>query len=75
MNMLGGDAVVSSGRATLMRRKDGKFILYLPKDFCEDSKFPFQNFGPGKRTSRDGVIYTKVTFELGRIIVEPWVED
>jgi len=23
-------------------RKDGKFLIYLPKDLCEDSLFPFK---------------------------------
>jgi len=33
--------MVDTGRARLFRRKDGKFLIYLPKDFCEDSQFPF----------------------------------
>ncbi len=31
--------MVSSGKGRLIRRKDGKFLIYLPKDLAEDSIF------------------------------------
>ncbi|MDI6690605.1 MAG: hypothetical protein QME50_01905 [Candidatus Bathyarchaeota archaeon] len=31
--------MVSEGRGRLFRRKDGKFLIYLPKDLAEDSMF------------------------------------
>jgi hypothetical protein len=34
--------MVSEGLGRLFKRKDGKFLLYLPKDLCEDSMFPFK---------------------------------
>jgi len=34
--------LVSSGRGRLFRRKDGKYLIYLPKDLAEDSMFPFK---------------------------------
>jgi len=34
--------MVSEGRGRLFRRKDDKYLIYLPKDFAEDSMFPFK---------------------------------
>jgi len=34
--------VVSEARGSLFRRKDGKYLIYLPKDLAEDSMFPFK---------------------------------
>jgi len=34
--------MVSEGRGRLFRRKDGKFLIYVPKDLAEDSMFPFK---------------------------------
>jgi hypothetical protein len=34
--------VVSEGKARLFKRKDGKYMIYLPKDFAEDSMFPIK---------------------------------
>jgi len=34
--------LVSSGRGRLFRRKDGKYLIYLPKSLAEDSMFPFK---------------------------------
>jgi hypothetical protein len=59
--------MVSGGRGRLFRRKDGKYLIYLPKDFAEDSMFPFKNIES---------IFVKVGFELGdnKLIVEKWKE-
>lgn len=35
--------MVATGRARLFRRKDNKYLIYLPKDMCEDSQFPCVN--------------------------------
>lgn len=35
--------MVNEGKGRLFRRKDGKFLIYLPKDLCEDSAFPFKD--------------------------------
>lgn len=51
--------MVNEGRGRLFRRKDGKFLLYLPKDFCEDSMFPF------KLSNLIDSIYVKVSFKKG----------
>ena len=59
--------MVSEGRGRLFRRKDGKYLVYLPKDLAEDSMFPFK--GGDK-------IFVKVSFELGdgKLLVEKWKE-
>lgn len=59
--------MVNEGRGRLFRRKDGKSLIYLPKDLAEDSMFPF-------RTADS--IYVKVSFKLGddKVIVEKWKE-
>lgn len=45
------------GKARLFRRADGKYMVYIPVDFAEDSAFPFKNWqptrsGPGKRSAK-----------------------
>jgi len=65
--------MVSIGKARLYRRKDGKYLIYLSKDFAEDTAFPFKG---------SDSIFLKATFEVyhpgqspGRIILEPWKEQ
>jgi hypothetical protein len=57
--------LVSEGRGRLFRRKDGKYLIYLPKDLAEDSMFPFKGAAS---------IFVKVGFKLGgdKILVEKW---
>jgi hypothetical protein len=59
--------MVSEGRGRLFRRKDGKYLVYLPKDLAEDSMFPFKEADS---------IFVKVSFKLGEssIAVEKWAE-
>ncbi|MEM3442389.1 MAG: hypothetical protein QW667_01295 [Candidatus Bathyarchaeia archaeon] len=59
--------MVNEGRGRLFRRKDGKYLIYLPKDFAEDSMFPFKGADS---------IFVKVSFKLGdnKLIVEKWTE-
>ncbi len=59
--------MVSEGRGRLFRRKDGKFLIYLPKDLAEDSMFPFKG---------SDSIFVKVSFKLGddKLIIEKWKE-
>jgi hypothetical protein len=47
--------MVSEGRGRLFRRKDGKYLIYLPKDLAEDSMFPFKG---------SNSIFVKVSFKL-----------
>jgi hypothetical protein len=57
--------MVSEGKGRLFRRKDGKYLIYLPKDLAEDSMFPF------KVTNSRCV---KVSFALGdsKVLIESW---
>jgi len=59
----------------LFRRKDGKYLIYLPVYLAEDSMFPFKDFSSGKRGGSDS-IDVKVGFNIGddKIIVEKWRE-
>ena len=58
-------SMVSEGKGRLFRRKDGKYLVYLPKDLAEDSMFPFKG---------SDTIFVKVSFALGdsKLLVEKW---
>jgi hypothetical protein len=58
--------MVSEGRGRLFRRKDGKYLIYLPKDLAEDSMFPFKGADS---------IFVKVSFKLrdDKLLIEKWV--
>jgi hypothetical protein len=60
--------MVNDGRGRLFRRKDGKYLIYLPKDFAEDSMFPFKG---------SDSILVKVSFKPSgdsRLLIEKWKE-
>jgi hypothetical protein len=59
--------MVSEGRGRLFKRKDGKYLIYLPKDLAEDSMFPCKGAGS---------ILVKVSFKLkdDKLLVEKWKE-
>ena len=48
--------MVCVGKGRLFRRKDGKFLIYLPKDLCEDGMFPLKV---------ENSMVVNVSFELG----------
>ena len=60
-----GQFMVSEGKGRLFKRKDGKYLVYLPKDLAEDSMFPFKG---------GDTVFVKVSFSLGdsRLTVEKW---
>jgi hypothetical protein len=60
-------ALVSNGKGRLFKRKDGKYLVYLPKDLAEDSVFPFKDLDS---------VFVKITFKLGdnKLLVENWKE-
>ena len=57
----------NEGRGRIFRRKDGKYLIYLPLDLAEDSMFPFRG---------SDSILVKVSFKLGdnKLLVEKWKE-
>jgi hypothetical protein len=60
--------MVSEGRGRLFRRKDGKYLIYIPKDLAEDSMFPFKGADS---------VFVKVSFRVGgeeKLIIERWKE-
>jgi len=60
--------MVSEGRGRLFRRKDGKYLIYIPKDLAEDSMFPFKGADS---------VFVKVSFKVGgeeKLIIERWKE-
>jgi hypothetical protein len=60
--------VVNEGRGRLFRRKDGKYLIYLPKDLAEDSMFPLKTMNSMK---------VKASFKMGdaRLFIEKWDEN
>ena len=59
--------MVSEGKGRLFRRKDGKYLVYIPKDLAEDSMFAFKGADS---------IFVKVSFALGdgKLLIEKWVD-
>jgi len=68
--------MVSEGRGRLFRRKDRKYLIYLPLKLAVDSQFPFKEFTRGKRGGSDS-LDVKVSFKPGRedkLVIEEWKE-
>jgi hypothetical protein len=67
--------MVSEGRGRLFRRKDGKYLIYIPVDLAEDSMFPFKNYTKTKRGADS--IRLRVSFKQGRneLLIENWREQ
>ena len=63
----GARQVVSEGRGRLFRRKDGKYLIYVPLDLAEDSMFPIKT---------ESSIKVKIAFKLGdnKLTIENWTE-
>jgi len=66
--------MVNEGKGNLFRRKDGKYLIYIPVDLAEDSMFPFKNYSRTKRGAES--IPVKVSFKLGdnKLLIEKWKE-
>jgi len=68
--------MVSEERGRLFRRKDGKYLIYLPKSLAEDSMFPFKDLSKSERGGTDSTD-VKVSFKLGgakRLVIKKWKE-
>ncbi len=59
--------MVNVGKGRLFRRKDGKFLIYVPVGLTTDSQFPFKT-----KTS----VRVKVSFKIGeeKVVIEPLEE-
>ena len=66
--------MVNDGRGRLFRRKDGKYLLYLPVDLAEDSMFPFKEYTRTKRGADS--IPVRINFKHGenKLTIEKWKE-
>lgn len=66
---MGVICLVSEGRGRLFRRKDGKYLIYIPKSLAEDSMFPFKGADS---------IHVSVKFKIGmkepKLYVERLIE-
>jgi hypothetical protein len=62
-----GSKLVNEGKGRLFKRRDGKYLVYIPKDLAEDSMFPFKG---------SDSIFVRVSFKLGdpKLYVEKWPE-
>ena len=59
--------MVNVGKARVFKRKDSKYLIYLPLDLATDSQFPFKT-----ETS----VKVKVSFKIGeeKLVIEPLEE-
>lgn len=55
----------NQGTGNLFRRKDNKYLIYLPKAVCEDSMFPFKTMlKPSPRAADALSLPVTVSFSL-----------
>jgi hypothetical protein len=59
---------VNEAKGRLFKRKDGKYLIYVPVDLAEDSMFPFQT---------NSAIPVKISFKVGhdKLQVEKWNKE
>jgi len=72
--------MVTEGRGRLFRRKDGKYLIYVPIALAEDSMFPFKEWKKGRnsRSADKNTIHVKVSFEVGgkpKLVATEWREE
>ncbi len=61
-------SMVTEAKGRIFRRKDGKYLIYVPVKLAEDSMFPFP--------TKSGVM-VKISFEVGdnKLQVEKWNKE
>ncbi len=64
--------MVSEGKGRLFKRKDGKYMVYVPVSLAEDSMFPFKDYK--KTKSGTDALPVRVYFKQGEemLYVEKW---
>ena len=67
LNLKGDLRMVNEGRGNLFKRKDNKYLIYVPLDLAEDSMFPFKT---------NSSVKLKISFKAGddKLTVEKWKE-
>ena len=63
--------MVNEARGRLFMRKDGKYLIYVPKDLAEDSMFPFRG-SPSIEVKISFKLFTKM--DKKQLIIEEWEE-
>lgn len=60
--------MVNKAKGRLFKRKDEKYLIYVPVDLAEDSMFPFQT---------NSAVPVKISFSVGddKLIIEKWIEE
>ena len=63
--------MVNEAKGRLFRRRDGKYLLYIPVYLAEDSMFPF------KATPANPKVRVKTSFKIGdrKLTIEKWEEQ
>lgn len=61
-------AMVNKAKGRLFKRKDNKYLIYVPVDLAEDSMFPFQT---------NSAVPVKISFAIGddKLKIEKWNEE
>ena len=59
--------MVNKAKGRLFKRKDDKYLIYVPVDLAEDSMFPFQT---------NSSVPIKISFNVGdnKLKIEKWIE-
>ena len=60
--------MVNKAKGRLFKRKDDKYLIYVPVDLAEDSMFPFQT---------NSAVPVKISFAIGddKLKIEKWNEE
>jgi hypothetical protein len=63
--------MVNEAKGRLFRRRDGKYLLYIPVYLAEDSMFPF------KATLANPGVKVKISFKVGdnKLTIQKWKEN
>ena len=60
--------MVNNGKGRLFKRKDAKYLIYVPVDLAEDSMFPFK---------MNSAVSVKISFTVGdnKLKIEKWNQE
>ena len=60
--------MVNEAKGRLFKRKDDKYLIYVPVDLAEDSMFPFKT---------SSAVPVKISFTIGdkKLKIEKWDKD
>ncbi len=60
--------MVNTAKGRLFKRKDDKYLIYVPVDLAEDSMFPFPT---------NSAVPVKISFSVGdkKLKIEKWDEE